>query len=64
MENDHLKVSGYQLVQDTVYGFDYAAYPPNQKGKHTHSVALVKKIGNESMIELEGWLRICQGVKK
>lgn len=28
IESAILKVSGYHLLEDTVYGFDYAAYPP------------------------------------
>jgi hypothetical protein len=44
MDSVPFKVSGYHLVPDHVYGFDYAAYKPNQEGKHTHSVALVKRV--------------------
>lgn len=64
MESVPFKVSGYDLVPDHVYGFDYAAYKPNKEGKHTHSVALVKRVEGEPMRDLEGWLRVCQGVKK
>lgn len=32
----------YKVVQDDIYGFDFAVYPPNQDEKHYHSLALVK----------------------
>jgi hypothetical protein len=53
------------IEKDEVYGFDFALYPRNQNGTHSHSLALVKKIsGNEKMKSLEKWIKICHAVKK
>ena len=55
----------YMIEKDEVYGFDFALYPRNHNGTHSHSLALIKKIsGNEKMKSLEKWIKICHAVKK
>ena len=54
----------FNWVVDTIYGLDFAVYPPTDE-KHQHSLALVKVILDEdSFLSLEKWVKIAHSVNK
>lgn len=45
--NYDIKVpAGYNVILDTIYGFNYAIYPNNSQ--HKHSIALLQRINQNN----------------
>jgi hypothetical protein len=50
MDSTHL--DSHEIIADEHYGFDFAVYPINKDNKHTHSIALIKKIQGQTFREV------------